>query len=195
MQGRHEPDTPYPADPESDAGAEEQVVLVDESDHETGVAGKMAAHREGRLHRAISVFVFDGAGALLLQRRADGKYHTPGLWTNTCCSHPRPGEPVEAAAHRRLREEMGFDCALERAFSFIYRAEFGNGLVEHELDHVFVGTWDGRPTPDPREVGAWRRILPEALARERAANPDAFTPWFHIAYPKLVAHLDVDEVF
>ncbi|HEV2147893.1 MAG TPA: isopentenyl-diphosphate Delta-isomerase [Longimicrobiaceae bacterium] len=167
-------------------GDAEMVVLVDERDRETGVAEKLAAHREGRLHRAFSVFVFDQAGSLLLQRRADGKYHSAGLWTNTCCSHPRPGEAVEDAAHRRLAEEMGFDCELRPAFTFVYRADFPDGLVEHELDHVLVGRWSGSPAPDAEEVGGWRWAAPGELLREMEADPEAFTHWFRIALPELL---------
>src|SRR5689334_1861243 len=114
------------------ADATDYVIIVDPLDNEIGASEKLAAHREGKLHRAFSVFVFHD-DALLLQRRADSKYHSPGLWTNTCCSHPRPGEGLTVAAHRRLSEEMGFDCDLEPAFSFVYRAQFPNGLVEHEF--------------------------------------------------------------
>ena len=118
---------------------QEQVILVDQQDREIGVAEKLEAHRKGKLHRAFSVFLFNAKDEMLLQQRAAEKYHSGGLWTNTCCSHPRPGEPTEAAARRRLREEMGISCNLNKAFDFIYRAEFDNGLIEHELDHVFIG--------------------------------------------------------
>jgi isopentenyl-diphosphate delta-isomerase len=131
------------------------------------------------------VFVYDSVGRLLLQRRAAHKYHSGGVWTNTCCSHPRPGEPVAAAAARRLSEEMGFECALEPAFGFLYRAELGNGLVEHEYDHVFRGRFDGEPRPDPAEVAGWRWETPEAVRAELAARPQAFSAWFPIAFEKL----------
>ncbi|HEX8393523.1 MAG TPA: isopentenyl-diphosphate Delta-isomerase [Longimicrobium sp.] len=159
---------------------EERVVLVDENDAELGVLEKQRAHTEGRLHRALSVFVVNGEGQMLLQRRAASKYHSPGQWTNTCCSHPRPGEPVDAAARRRLREEMGFQCEMEPAFTFVYRAPVGQGLVEHEFDHVFLGRWEGEPAPDPGEVDGWRWASPEQVADEVAADPAAFTPWFRI---------------
>ena len=158
----------------------EQVVLVDEADAETGTLEKLQAHVEGRLHRALSVFVFNADGDVLLQRRAASKYHSGGQWTNTCCSHPRPGEPVAAAARRRLREEMGFECDLAPAFAFTYRAEVGGGLVEHELDHVFVGRWEGAPAPDPDEVDGWRWASLDDLARDAAAHPDAYTPWLRM---------------
>src|ERR1041384_1067698 len=118
---------------------DEQVVLGDERDLEVGAGEELAVHRSGTLHRAFSIFVFDHAGRVILQRRAGGKYHSAGLWSNTCCGHPRPGEPVETAAHRRLREEMGFDCSLAWSFTFTYRAVLDRGLTEHEVDHVWVG--------------------------------------------------------
>jgi isopentenyl-diphosphate Delta-isomerase len=160
---------------------EEKVVLVDPDDKPIGTAPKLQAHLEGRLHRAISVFVFNDRGEMLLQRRAESKYHSGGLWSNTCCSHPRPGEETIAAADRRLREEMGFQAPLEAAFTFRYRAELEAGLVENELDHVFVGTTDAEPKPDPREVDAWRWIGPADLRRELAERPETFTAWFPIA--------------
>jgi len=151
-----------------DAG--ERVVLVDERDREVGTAPKLAAHEDGALHRAFSVFVLNGHGELLLQRRADTKYHSAGLWTNTCCGHPRPGEPVAAAARRRLREEMGFDCEPAPAGTFVYRAEVG-GLVEHEYDHVFVGRHETDPLPDPAEVSEWRWQSPHRSRSARAPTP------------------------
>ena len=165
----------------------ERVILVDEADRELGVEEKLAAHRDGgRLHRAFSVFVFDDDGRLLLQRRADGKYHSAGLWSNTCCGHPRPGEEVTEAARRRLFEEMGFDCPLESRFSFEYKAELENGLTEHELDHVLVGRFAGTPSPDPSEVGAWRAASPSDIGTELAESPEAFSAWFPIAFRRLV---------
>src|SRR5205085_4273578 len=136
----------------------EQVILVDECDRELGVSEKLQAHRAGALHRAFSIFIFDADKRLLLQKRAQTKYHSAGLWSNTACGHPRPGEPTEAAAHRRLREEMRFDCALRPAFQFLYRAELSGGLVEHEYDHVFVGEFDDEPVPDRAEVEDWRWV-------------------------------------
>src|SRR6185503_16709121 len=119
------------------------VILVNEKDEVTGTAEKMEAHEKGLLHRAFSIFVFNSRGEVLMQQRAPGKYHSAGLWTNACCSHPRPGEKTEEAARRRLREELGFETALTEIFDFIYRAEFVNGLAEHEYDHVYVGEYDG----------------------------------------------------
>lgn len=159
---------------------EESVVLVDENDVEVGTLEKLRAHLEGRLHRALSVFVLNERGELLLQRRAAGKYHSGGLWTNTCCSHPRPGEPVDQAARRRLREEMGIDCALAPAFAFTYRAQVGPGLVEHEFDHLFAGRWDGDPAPDPDEVDGWRWVPLADIQREVRETPERFTAWFRM---------------
>jgi len=165
----------------------EEVILVDPRDTPVGTAEKMHAHREGLLHRAFSVFVFGADGRMLLQQRAATKYHSGSLWTNTCCSHPRPGEALEDAAHRRLREEMGFDCALRHAFSFQYRADLGAGLQEHELDHVFLGVWDGHPEPDAEEVQAWRYVELDELRRELRDHPSRFTVWFRIAMRRIVS--------
>jgi isopentenyl-diphosphate Delta-isomerase len=161
---------------------EERVVLVDENDAEVGTLGKQRAHLEGRLHRAISVFVLNARDEMLL--RAPGKYHSGGLWTNACCSHPRPGEAVDVAARRRLREEMGIDCALTPLFRFTYRAPVGPGLVEHEYDHVFAGRWDGDPEPSPDEVDGWRWAPVADLVREVRESPEAFTPWFRMVFSR-----------
>lgn len=174
------------------APADEVVVLVDAADRELGTAAKLAVHRDGRLHRAVSVFVFDDAGRWLLQRRADGKYHSAGLWSNAACTHPRPGEAPAAAALRRLREEMGVQCALAPAFAFVYRAELPDGpepLVEHEYDHVFVGRYGGAAAPAPDEVAAWRWVDAGALADEMAAAPERFTAWFRIVEGRVRAHV------
>lgn len=167
------------------SAAQDRVVLVDEHDRETGTEWKLPAHENGLLHRAFSIFIFNARGEALLQRRAMEKYHSGGLWTNTCCSHPRPGEAVEAAAHRRLREEMGFDCALTHAFHFIYRAELDHGLTEHEFDHVFLGEYNQPPVLNTHEVCDWRWIPPDALDAEMAARPQDFTVWFKIAWAEL----------
>ncbi|MEP6691572.1 MAG: isopentenyl-diphosphate Delta-isomerase [Gemmatimonadaceae bacterium] len=172
------PDTPSPP-------SEELVVLVDPLDRQVGVAGKQAAHRDGLLHRAFSIFVFNARGETLLQRRAAGKYHSPGLWSNSCCSHPRPGETPLDAAHRRLGEELGFDCALEPAFSFIYRASLDAGLTEHELDHVFTGEWSDDPVPNVAEVDAWRWVALNELRHDVGAHPDRYTVWLRIALDQL----------
>lgn len=159
----------------------ERVVLVDEQNREIGAAEKLEAHAAGKLHRAFSVFVFNSERQLLLQRRAASKYHSGGLWSNTCCGHPRPAEATDAAAHRRLREEMNFDCELRAAFEFIYRAEFENELIEHEYDHVFVGEFDGVPAPDKSEVEGWRWMGLDELRRDLRERPGAYTYWLHAA--------------
>jgi isopentenyl-diphosphate delta-isomerase len=159
----------------------EQVILVDPQDNEVGVRNKLQAHQRGELHRAFSVFVLNANGQLLLQRRAEGKYHTAGLWSNTCDGHPRPGETVLHAAQRRLAEEMGITCPLVARAAFPYRAELGGGLVEHEIDHLFIGRCDGEPRPDPAEVSEWTWVGREALAEAIAAHPERYAPWFRIA--------------
>lgn len=172
---------------------EEQVVLVDTHDEEIGVAPKLAVHVDGRLHRAISVFVFNEAGELLLQRRAEGKYHSGGLWSNTCCSHPRPGEQPDQAARRRLMQEMGIAPDLEHAFAFIYRAEVHPDLIEHELDHVFIGRSGSDPAPDPSEVAEWRWASIDTIRSELASDAGRFTPWFPIAFEELLARSEVER--
>jgi len=167
----------------------EYVVLVDEMDHEVGVMEKQLAHTSASLHRAFSVFIFNASGQLLLQKRAEHKYHSGGLWTNTCCSHPRLKEPIETAAHRRLKEEMGIVCELQRKFSFIYHSPFENGLSEHELDHVFTGTFDGEPIINPEEVASYKWIDMQTLREDIVANPEAYTTWFRIILNEYLAHL------
>lgn len=161
------------------------LILVDENDLETGTMPKLEAHQKGLLHRAFSVVISNSANELLIHQRALGKYHSEGLWTNTCCSHPMPGESNLEAAHRRLQEEMGFDCALEKSFDFIYQTPLENGLTEHELDHVFTGTFDGTPHPDPTEVSDFRWISPEKLKAEMALAPEKFTYWFRLIMDRL----------
>lgn len=156
----------------------DEIVLVDEMDNPIGVAEKLAAHLEGKLHRAISVFLFNSKGEMLLQKRALGKYHSGGLWTNTCCSHPRPNEGVWEAANRRLYEEMGIHAELKKVFDFTYRAELDRGIIEHEFDHVFVGTFDGNPQLNLEEASDFRWIDMEHLQEEIKATPEQFTFWF-----------------
>lgn len=163
----------------------EQVILVNENDQEQGLMEKMVAHRKAMLHRAFSVFIFNDHGEMLIHRRALEKYHSGGLWTNACCSHPRQGETTEEAAHRRMLEEMGFDCDIEELFSFIYKADLDNELTEHELDHVFVGRFNGSPTPNPEEVCDWKYITLEALDRDMENHPESYTVWFKIAMKEL----------
>lgn len=159
---------------------EEQVILVDEDDQEIGLMGKMQAHVEGVLHRAFSVFIFNSQGEMLLQKRSLLKYHCAGLWTNACCSHPRKGEDTIAAAHRRLQEEMGVTCLLSPLFSFTYKAQFNNGLIENEYDHVFVGVTDDKPILNALEVAAFNYVTKEQLLIDIKETPSAYTPWFKI---------------
>ena len=156
---------------------QEQVILVNESDEPIGEMDKMLAHEQGVLHRAFSVFIFNTKGEVLLQQRALSKYHSPGLWTNTCCSHPRPGETTEEAAHRRLKEEMGFDCTLQHKFSFIYKVQFDNGLYEHELDHVYTGVYEEEPSINPDEVNMYKWMKWEQLLEDVNKNMADYTFW------------------
>lgn len=157
---------------------EEHVVLVDDDDRETGAAEKIDAHRAGLLHRAFSVIVWNSQGQQLLQRRALSKYHSAGLWTNTCCGHPRPGEHLAAAAVRRLGEEMGFTCTLEETGTVRYRAAVGNGLTEHEIVHILRGRYDGPVRPDPLEADAYDWRSPGAIQSSILAAPADFTVWY-----------------
>lgn len=166
---------------------EDQVILVDSNDTEIGVGGKMQVHREGQLHRAFSVFLFNSRNELLLHQRAKEKYHSAGLWTNTCCSHPRPGEAIEDAAKRRLGEEMGINAELTKLFHFTYRAELEDGLTEHEFDHVFIGRFDGIPIPDPAEVADWKYLDIPAIERELETDPHRYTSWFRICFGEAVS--------
>jgi isopentenyl-diphosphate delta-isomerase len=166
----------------------EYVVLVDESDNEIGTMEKMEAHEKGVLHRAFSVFTFNSKGELLLQRRAFSKYHSGGLWSNTCCSHPREGEAPKDAAHRRLQEEMGFVCELSKAFDFIYKSELDQGLTEHEFDHVFIGKFDGVPDINQQEVHEYKHITLEDLVEEISKNPQDYTEWFKICLAETLKH-------
>ncbi len=160
---------------------EERVILVDENDREIGTGEKIKTHIEGKLHRAFSIFVFNSKGELLLQKRARNKYHSGGLWTNTCCSHPRPGETIEKAAHRRLREEMGFDCVLKEIYSFTYQVEFEYNLFENEYDHVLQGEFDGEPMLNPEEASDCKWIDVEKLKKDIQDNPDNYTHWLKIS--------------
>ncbi|MCZ4243920.1 isopentenyl-diphosphate Delta-isomerase [Pedobacter punctiformis] len=158
----------------------EQVILVNEFDEPQGGMEKMEAHQKGLLHRAFSVFIFNSNNELLLQQRAKDKYHSAGLWTNTCCSHPRLGENNNDAASRRLQEEMGMNCKLTYAFNFIYKANLENGLIENELDHVFFGVSDEVPVINPNEVATYRYTDLETLKKDIHTQPDLYTPWLKI---------------
>jgi isopentenyl-diphosphate Delta-isomerase len=163
----------------------EEVILVNEQDEETGTIEKMEAHRKALLHRAFSIFIFNGKGEMLLQQRALGKYHSPGLWTNTCCSHPRPGEDVKVAAGRRLKEEMGIDTSLKKIFDFIYRTEFDNGLTEFEFDHVYTGTYNDQLNPDKQEVNDYCFRSMEDIGQDLQQHPGKYSSWFRIAFPEV----------
>ena len=169
---------------------EEFVVLVDQNDQKLGLMEKQQAHVAGLLHRAFSVFIFNSKGELMIQQRAASKYHSPTLWTNTCCSHPRDNETYEQAAHRRLEEEMGFDCELEYKFNFIYKAHLENDLIEHELDHVFIGTFDDEPKLNPDEVMAYRWVELDDLKKDMEKNPQNYTAWFKIIFEHYVSYIE-----
>ena len=162
--------------------AEEKVILVDRQDNQVGVMEKLEAHEKAVLHRAVSVFIFNKRGELLLQQRAHHKYHSPGLWTNTCCSHQREGETNLQAGKRRLREEMGMECDLEDLFWFIYKAQFDNGLTEHELDHVLVGNSDEDPSINPEEVADFKWMSLEEVKEDMKSHPEIYTEWFKIIF-------------
>jgi len=167
----------------------EHVILVDKEDKPLGLMEKMEAHEKGLLHRAFSVFIFNEKNELLLQRRALSKYHSGGLWTNTCCSHPRENESVEQAAMRRLNEEMGFDCEVKNIFSFVYKAVLDNELTEHELDHVLVGKYELTPVPNPEEVCDWKYINLKELEEDMEMNPDNYTIWFQLIFKRVKDYL------
>lgn len=170
------------------------VILVNEKDEAIGTMEKMEAHRKGVLHRAFSVFIINDAGELLLQRRALEKYHSAGLWTNACCSHQFPGETTAAAAHRRLQEEMGFDCELHEIFAFTYKSEFDNGLTEHEFDHVLLGVYNGNISPNAAEVCDYRYLPAQRILELIKNEPDTFTIWFHRALPMVLEHMKIPSV-
>lgn len=165
-----------------------QVILVDNNDFELGTMEKIEAHEKGLLHRAISVFIFNSDGEMLLQRRAKHKYHSGGLWTNTCCSHPYPGEKIMNAAKRRLKEEMGMECELTSAFSFIYKVNLDKGMTEHELDHVFIGTTNSTPEINREEVEDFKYLSIEETEKLIRSNPEDFTEWFKIALNQTIFH-------
>ena len=163
----------------------EQVVLVDENDNPIGSSEKLDAHVKGILHRAFSVFVFNSEGKLLLQKRAHSKYHSAGLWTNTCCGHPRPGEDILGAAKRRLKEEMGINSDLHEVFHFTYNEKLENNLTENEYDHVFFGACDHVPQPDPLEASEWKFANCDELKNQIKEKPELFTVWFRLCFDKM----------
>ncbi len=163
-----------------------EVVLVDKNDRVVGRAEKMAAHKQGQLHRCFSIFLFNSRGEILLQKRAKNKYHSAGLWSNTCCSHPRPGKGLLGEAKRRLWQEMGIETDLKQAFTFIYKAKVG-ALVEHEFDHVFFGQFDGSPKPNPDEAADWRWVSLTALKKDIQKQPKKYTAWLKIVFRKKIA--------
>jgi isopentenyl-diphosphate delta-isomerase len=163
---------------------EEKVILVNEKDEPIGLMPKMEAHEKGLLHRAFSVFVFNNKNELMLQQRALSKYHSPGLWTNTCCSHHRKGESNIEAGKRRLQEEMGFTTDLKNTMAFIYKAPFDNGLTEHEFDHILVGNFSDVPDLNPQEVSAWKWMKLEEVQKDMKNHPECYTEWFKIIFEK-----------
>ena len=171
----------------------EKVVLVDENDNQIGLMPKLEAHKKAVLHRAFSVFIFNNKNELMLQRRALNKYHSPGLWTNTCCSHQRDGEANLDAGKRRLQEEMGFETALKETTSFIYKAPFDNGLTEHELDHILVGHYNDEPKINPEEVDSWKWMALEDVKNDIVKHPERYTAWFKIIFDKFYDYLKVTE--
>jgi len=175
-------------------GANDLIILVNDSDVQVGVQDKVSVHQSGLLHRAFSVFIFNSKNELLLQQRADEKYHSPGLWTNTCCSHPVPGEKTIDACQRRLMEEMGLKCELRHIFSFIYKCTFSNGLIEHEFDHVYVGYTDDSPVINKNEAKDWKYISLNNLEREIELQPENFTEWLKICFPRLIEHTNTYQL-
>lgn len=163
----------------------DKVILVNEHDDLVGIMDKMEAHRQGLLHRAFSIFIFNGKGEMLLQQRAVSKYHSGGLWTNACCSHPIPGEKTEDAAQRRLKEELGFETPVEKIFDFVYKADFDNGLTEHEFDHVFAGEYEGELNVNSDEVSDFCYKEISEIKATMETHPQKYTAWFHLAFPKI----------
>lgn len=173
---------------------EEQVILVNEQDEPIGLMNKMEAHEKAVLHRAFSVFILNDKNEVMLQQRAHHKYHSPLLWTNTCCSHQRAGETNIEAGKRRLFEEMGFQAELKELFHFIYKAPFDNGLTEHELDHVMIGYYNEAPIINPDEVESWKWKTIEAIKDDMIENPDAYTVWFKIIFDEFYHYLEDHKI-
>jgi isopentenyl-diphosphate delta-isomerase len=166
--------------------ASEEVILVNENDEALGTMEKMEAHQKGVLHRAFSIFIYNSQGEMLLQRRALNKYHSGGLWTNTCCSHPKAGESIEEAAKRRLMEEMGMACELQPKFNFIYKSILDHGMTEHELDHVMIGTTDASPNINPEEVAEYSYVSVDEIVEDLKNQPEKYTSWFTICLQKVL---------
>ena len=169
------------------------VVTVNELDEQTGTMEKMEAHQLGILHRAFSVFILNDNNELLLQQRAKKKYHSGGLWTNTCCSHPMPEENTVSAAERRLKEEMGIECRVDPAFTFVYKADVGDGLIEHEYDHVFIGRYSGKCDANPDEVNGYQYLSLNEIENWIKKRPGDFTVWMRIAFPRFLNYLEKEE--
>ncbi len=169
-----------------------EVVLVNEFDEPIGVMEKMEAHQKGVLHRAFSVFILNNKNEVLLHQRAKNKYHGAGLWTNACCSHPAFGEDTQESAQRRLMEEMGMDCELEKLFHFTYKSEVENGLTEHEFDHVFIGYSESIPYPDSAEVENWKWVNIPNLLKDVEHSPEQYTSWFKIALPLVLDNIEIN---
>jgi isopentenyl-diphosphate Delta-isomerase len=173
----------------------EELILVNENDQVIGVGEKIQTHLIGALHRAFSVYIFNSAGQLLLQKRSSTKYHSQGLWSNTCCGHPRLGESIEEAARRRLGEEMGFDCVVRKVFEFIYHAKLDNGLYEHEYDHVMVGTFNDSPTPNRDEVDEWKWVDLMTIKLDMGKHPEDYTYWFRTSFDELCRSINSNDQF
>ena len=170
---------------------EEKVILVNEKDEQIGLMPKLEAHEKAVLHRAFSVFVFNDKNELMLQQRAQSKYHSPGLWTNTCCSHQRDGESNIEAGKRRLEEEMGFVVDLKESISFIYKAPFDNGLTEHEFDHVLLGKYNNDPVINIDEVASWQWMPLEEVKMDISVQPELYTEWFKVIFDKFYEHINI----
>jgi isopentenyl-diphosphate delta-isomerase len=179
---------------ETNLNTDQEVILVNEQNEAIGKMEKMEAHRKAQLHRAFSVFIFNSKGEMLLHQRALNKYHSGGLWTNACCSHPSPGEETLVAASRRLKEEMGFNTNLREAFHFIYKAGFENGLTEYEFDHVYIGVYDGPVKANADEVKDYCFKPMDAIDTSLITHPQKYTPWFRIAFPKLEAYMQTHPI-
>lgn len=173
---------------------EENVILVDQNDTQIGLMPKLEAHEKAVLHRAFSVFILNNKNEIMLQQRANQKYHSPSLWTNTCCSHQRDGETNIQAGTRRLFEEMGFETNLKELFHFIYKAPFDNGLTEHELDHVMIGYYDGAPKINPDEVADWKWMCIEDVKKDMLVQPEIYTVWFKIIFDEFYHYIEEHKI-